>query len=207
MSQQNWRLIPSPAASVATRTWACFAKLALGVDARTGRVAVADLHPAVDLRDRQTPLAELAEWPAVLAVAREVVERVLVLGENQQFHLRVGERRRSRSEHLSQLREFRFDLRAFQSACLVNELPSRCDVLAERSRVDRDDLVLQPRDDLLLLLVGQLVEVIGKSIARSAPCGTSPGRPECSRASPSSVRGCGARRRCSMRSGAGASPW
>ena len=36
-------------------------ELALGVDAGARRVAVADLHPAVDLRDRQSPLAELAE--------------------------------------------------------------------------------------------------------------------------------------------------
>ena len=58
---------------------------------RARRVAVADLHAAVDLRDRQAPLAELAERATVLAVASEVVERVLVLGEDQQLHLRVGE--------------------------------------------------------------------------------------------------------------------
>ena len=45
-------------------------ELALGVDAGARRVAVADLHAAVDLRDRQPPLAELAQRPAVLAVAR-----------------------------------------------------------------------------------------------------------------------------------------
>ena len=72
-------------------------ELALGVDAGARRVAVADLHPAVDLGDRQPPLAELAERPAVLAVAREVIERVLVLGEEQQLRLGVGERPRSRS--------------------------------------------------------------------------------------------------------------
>ena len=36
-------------------------ELPLGVDAGARRVAVADLHPAVDLRDRQPPLAELAQ--------------------------------------------------------------------------------------------------------------------------------------------------
>ena len=91
INQQNWRLMPSPAASVATSTWAVLAELALGVDAAARRVAVADLHAAVDLRDRQAPLAELAERPPVLAVAGEVVERVLVLGEDEQLHLRVVE--------------------------------------------------------------------------------------------------------------------
>ena len=66
-------------------------ELALGVDARAGRVAVADLHAAVNLRDDQSPLAELAERATVLAVAREVIERVLVLGEDQQLHLRIVE--------------------------------------------------------------------------------------------------------------------
>ena len=58
---------------------------------RARRVAVADLHAAVDLRDGQAPLAQLAERPAVFAVAGEVVERVLVLGEDEQLHLRVVE--------------------------------------------------------------------------------------------------------------------
>ena len=70
---------------------AVFAELALGVDADAGRVAVADLHAAVNLRDGQAPLAQLAERAAVFAVAGEIIERVLVLGEDQQLHLRVGE--------------------------------------------------------------------------------------------------------------------
>ncbi len=46
-------------------------KLALGVDARAGRVAVADLHAAVDLRDGQAPLDELAEGrPSLPSPAR-----------------------------------------------------------------------------------------------------------------------------------------
>ena len=56
-----------------------------------GRVAVADLHAAVDLGERQAPLAQLAERAAVLAVAGQVIERVLVLGEDEQLHLRVVE--------------------------------------------------------------------------------------------------------------------
>ena len=46
---------------------------------------------------RQSPLAQLAERPAVPAVAGEVVERVLVLGEDEQLHLRVVEDARVRS--------------------------------------------------------------------------------------------------------------
>ena len=65
-----------------------FLELALGVDARARRVAVADLHAAVDLRERQAPLAELAQRALVAAVAGQVVEGVLVLGEDQQPHLR-----------------------------------------------------------------------------------------------------------------------
>ena len=45
---------------------AVFPELALGVDAGARRVAVADLHAAVDLRDGQPPLAKLPERPAVL---------------------------------------------------------------------------------------------------------------------------------------------
>src|SRR5690606_32849010 len=40
---------------------AVLAKLALGIDPRVRRVPVADGHAAVDLRDREAPLAELAE--------------------------------------------------------------------------------------------------------------------------------------------------
>ena len=68
------------------------AELALGVDAAPRRVAVADLHAAVDLGDGEAPLAELAERPAVLAVAGQEVERVLVLGEDEKL-LRSGRRR------------------------------------------------------------------------------------------------------------------
>src|SRR5205807_1339351 len=53
------------------------AELALGVDARARRVAVADLHAAVDRGDRQPPLAQLAQRPARLAVTSEEVERFL----------------------------------------------------------------------------------------------------------------------------------
>ena len=39
-------------------------------------------------------------------------------------------------------------------------LPSRCDLLAERGRIDASDHVLELGDDLLLLVFGQVVEVV-----------------------------------------------
>src|SRR5947208_1904576 len=49
------------------------AELTFGINARAGRVAVATLHAAVDLGDRQTPLAQLAQWAPLTPVARQVV--------------------------------------------------------------------------------------------------------------------------------------
>ena len=66
----------------------CLLELPLGADAGARHIAVADLHAAVDLRDRQPPLAELAQRALVPAIADEVVQGVLVLGEHQQLHLR-----------------------------------------------------------------------------------------------------------------------
>ena len=67
------------------------AELAFSVDSAAGRVAVADLHTAVNLGDGQTPLAQLAKRSAIPAVANQKVERVLVLGEKQELHGRIGE--------------------------------------------------------------------------------------------------------------------
>ena len=68
-----------------------FLELALGIDARARRVAIADLHAAVDLRERQAPLAQFSDRAVLAAVARQVVEGVLVLGEDEQPHLGVVE--------------------------------------------------------------------------------------------------------------------
>ena len=98
-----------------------FLELALGVDARAGRVAVADLHAAVDLRERQAPLAELAERAIVAAVAGQVIERVLVLGEDEQPHFRVVEDALF-GQHRPQLDQLRLGVAAFQSLGLVDQL-------------------------------------------------------------------------------------
>src|SRR6266705_6712261 len=70
---------------------ALFLELALSVDARARGVSVSDLHLAVNLRNAQAPLAQLAERPAIFAVADKVVERIFVLREDQKLHLGIGE--------------------------------------------------------------------------------------------------------------------
>ncbi len=95
------------------------AKLALGVDATAWCIAVTNLHAAVDLRGLKVPLSQLAERAAVFAIAGEVVERVLVLGEDEQLHLRVVEDVVVR-KHLPQLHELRFDLAPFERARVFN---------------------------------------------------------------------------------------
>jgi hypothetical protein len=137
------------------------AELALGVDARVRRVAVADGHAAMDLRAREAPLAELAERTPVLAVAGEVVERVLVLCEDEELHPRVAEDLLL-IEHLLQLDELRLDLALLKSACLVDELVEALDLLAQRDGVDDEDRLLRVLHDLRLLVFGQVVEVLGQ---------------------------------------------
>src|SRR5208283_5902748 len=58
---------------------AILAELPLGTQPGAGLVAVPDLHAAVDLGDRESPFTELAHGSAVLAVAHQEVESVLVL--------------------------------------------------------------------------------------------------------------------------------
>ena len=81
---------------------------------RPRRVAVADLHPAVDLGDGEAPLPELAERAAVLAVADEEVERVLMLGEEQELLRRVGEEALV-FENALELGELRLDFPLFEN--------------------------------------------------------------------------------------------
>ena len=80
-----------------------FAELALGVDARAWRVAVANLHSAVDLGDGQVPLAEFAD---------QIIERILVLGENEELELGVLENALI-SEQLLQLHQLGLDFALF----------------------------------------------------------------------------------------------
>ncbi len=92
---------------------AAFTKLALRVDSAAGRVAVADLHAAVNLR--------YGEVPFVPHLLDEVVECVLMLGEDQELHLRIGENALLR-EHFSQFRAAWIRFRAFQAFGLRDQL-------------------------------------------------------------------------------------
>ena len=152
--------MPSPAASVATSTCAHFAKFAFGKNACARRIAVANFHAAVNLRYRQPPLAQLAEWPAVFAVAGEEVERVLMLGEDEQLHLRVFED--------ALLREHVLEPTSFDSTSLCFERPSLTISLlssmisSRRAAGSKLTHVFQsPRCISLLLFFGQIVEVVG----------------------------------------------
>ena len=140
-----------------------FAELPLGIDAAPRRVAVADLHPAVDLGDGEAPLPELAVGAAVFAVADEEVERVLVLGEEQKLLLRVGEEALV-LENALQLGELRLDFPLFENAGLVDELGQAGDFDPEGGRVHRSYHVFKLGDDLLLLVFGKLVEVVGNPL-------------------------------------------
>ena len=97
------------------------AELTLGVDAASRRVAVANLHPAVNLRDGEAPLAELPERPPVLAVPHEEVERVLVLGEDEELLVPVGEEALVFEDALEP-GELRLDFPLLKAPGLVDEL-------------------------------------------------------------------------------------
>jgi hypothetical protein len=50
------------------------AEFTLGIDATSRHVAIADLHPVVDLRDGEPPLDESSERPLILPVTREKIQ-------------------------------------------------------------------------------------------------------------------------------------
>src|SRR5208283_1147998 len=134
-------------------------EITLGMDPRAGRVPVTDLHAAVYLRDREPPLAKLAQRTVVLAVAHQVVERVLVLGKDQQLHAPIFE-----DPVLGQDAAELGDLGTvfcLEMLGLGNQGGQPGDFFAEHDGVNRDDLFLQSFEQLALLVLGQLVEVIG----------------------------------------------
>src|SRR5437764_274500 len=55
-----------------------FTKVALCENPGSGSIAIADLHTAVDLCERESPLVKFSERPAVAAVPGEVVQCVFV---------------------------------------------------------------------------------------------------------------------------------
>ena len=82
-----------------------------------------------------------------------------MLSKEQQFHLRVAEDAFRRHD-LAQLGEFRLDFSCLQGAGLLGQFPQLHDLLAQVLRVDRGDHILQVRQDLLLLLLRQIVEIV-----------------------------------------------
>ena len=76
-------------------------------------------------------------------------------------------------EHFLQLDQLRFDSRALPGAVAWSiSLSSSQDFLAEGGGIDRGDDLFELGHDLLLLFVGQFVEVVGKPLGRSAPAGS-----------------------------------
>ena len=139
-----------------------FAELALGENAGAGRVAVANLHATVNLRHAEAPFAQFAERASVLAVRAEKIQSVFMFGEDEQFHLRVGEDAVFLDE-VTQPDELGFDFALFQIHRLVNELPELSDFIAQRRRIVGRDEVFQFGNDFLLLFFGQVLVVVGEA--------------------------------------------
>src|SRR5690554_6642017 len=67
-----------------------FLELPLGVKACSNLISITDLHTAVDLGNAQTPLAQLSVRSAILSVTGQVIQCILMLGKEQQFHVGVA---------------------------------------------------------------------------------------------------------------------
>jgi len=64
-------------------------ELTLRIDTAAGRITVADLHPSMYLRNSKPPLAQLSERSILTTVASQKVERILMLGEDEELFLSV----------------------------------------------------------------------------------------------------------------------
>lgn len=90
------------------------------MNAGAGGVPVADLHAAVDLGDGEAPGDELTH---------QVIERLLVFGEDEQLHLGVAEDPLFGDDGL-ELGELGLDGPRFDHACLINESGQPGDLVA-----------------------------------------------------------------------------
>ena len=122
---------------------------------------------AVNLRCGQAPLAQLAQWTTVFAIAAKEIERVLVLGEDEQLHLRVLEDAALRDE-FAQPDELGLDLPLFERLCELDELAQFDDFLPQRRGIVRRYQFLQFREYYLLFVFRQVVEVVGESLINLA---------------------------------------
>ena len=126
------------------------AEFALGPDSGVRRVAVTNFHGAVDLGHTQAPLHQFAQRPAFPSITRQKIERVLMLGEDEQLHLRVFEDTVI-GDQFAQLDQLGFDFSFFQPPCLIDQLSQFEDFFPERSGVIGHNQLLQLVDDLLSL--------------------------------------------------------
>jgi len=84
-----------------------------------------------------------------------------VLTEDQELFSRISEEAIVRQD-VPEPRELRLDLALLQELCLVDQLGKARNLLTERSRIDRRDHVFKLGDNILLLFLGEVVEVVGE---------------------------------------------
>ena len=97
------------------------------------RITVADLHAAVDLGDVEAPLLQFPD---------EIIQGIFVLGEDEQFHLRIVEYALL-SDHLSELGEFGLDFTGLKQKRMVDQFAQLGYFLSQCGRVDVEDDLFQ----------------------------------------------------------------
>ena len=135
------------------------AKLTFRIDARTRRISIADSHTAMNLRDTQAPLDELAKGTPILSISRQKIERVLVLRKNEQLHLWVVEDALLVEQGV-QLVELGMDVPSFDLLGVFSELCQFGDFFAENRWVIRQNLIFELRDYRLLFFFIHVVEIV-----------------------------------------------
>ena len=105
----------------------------------------------MNLRDTETPAPKLAD---------QIVERVLMLGEEEKLHPGVAEDPLG-GKSVPELEELGLHFALFQRPGLVNERGQLPDVFFQRNRVNRSDHALEGIEDALLLVFWQVLEIIG----------------------------------------------
>src|ERR1700687_1320939 len=142
---------------------ASIAELSLGTDTGAWRIAIADLHAAMNLRHREPPLTELAHRTAVTTIANQEVERVLMLREYEQLHRWVVKQTLFGQKFL-EMSNLYLVLLGFKRLGPRNENAEISNLFSQVCGVVRDDDFFEFRDELLLLLLWQIVEVVRQSL-------------------------------------------
>src|SRR5947209_2746152 len=118
---QTWRLIPSPAASVATRTWISPSRNCCSA---WRRVPGSSREP-----DFMPPWMQPTRKPQSLEATHEVVQRVLELGEEEQALVRVVEESFLQEQRF-EFRELGLRARILYCLGLDGQAPQLLDLLA-----------------------------------------------------------------------------